>query len=45
MKENIRKIKSSDELDKNNKNIVSNSGTDVYGNKYIGEKLGWLIKK
>ena len=30
MKENIRKMKSSDELDKNNKIIVKTSGTDVY---------------
>ena len=30
MKENIRKMKSSDELDKNNRIIVKNSGTDVY---------------
>ena len=30
MKENIRKVKNSDELDKNNRIIVKNSGTDVY---------------
>ena len=36
MKENIRKMKSSDELDKNNKIIVKNSGTDVY--KVVAKK-------